>query len=80
MQEFDNSERFSNLSFAICYYRKKAGYTQEQLAEELDISRQHLAAVESPNMERKPSVDLLFNIANVLNIEPYILLKFNPEN
>lgn len=79
MQKFDQTERFSDLSFALCYYRKRAGYTQEQLAEKLDISRQHLAAVESPNMNRTLSLELLFNIATVLNIEPYLLLKFNPE-
>lgn len=79
MHKFDNSERFSDLSFAISYYRKRAGYTQEQLAELLDISRQHLAAVESPNMNRSLSLELLFNIATVLKIEPYLLLKFNPD-
>ena len=79
MQKFDNSERFADLSFAISYYRKRAGFTQDQLAEKLNISRQHLAAVESPNMERSLSLDLLFNIATVLEIEPYLLLKFNPE-
>ena len=42
---FDFSERMENLSYAIGYYRKKKGYSQEQLAEILDISRQHLASV-----------------------------------
>ena len=30
-------------------------------------------------MNRGISLELLFNIATVLNIEPYMLLKFNPE-
>ena len=30
-------------------------------------------------MNRGLSLDLLFNIASVLEIEPYLLLKFNPE-
>ncbi|MBS6367470.1 MAG: helix-turn-helix transcriptional regulator [Clostridiales bacterium] len=77
--QFNNSERLADLSFAICYYRKRAGFTQEELAEKLNISRQHLAAVESPNMNRGLSLELLFNIATVLGIEPYLLLKFNPE-
>ena len=79
VKQFDNMERFANLSFAIHYYRKRSGFTQEQLAEELNISRQHLAAVGSPNMNRSLSLELLFNIATVLEIEPYLLLKFNPE-
>ena len=50
-----------------------------QRAEELGISRQHLAAIEAPNMNRGLSLELLFNIATVLEIEPYLLLKFSPE-
>ena len=45
----------------------------------LGISRQHLAAIEAPNMNRGLSLELLFNIATVLEIEPYLLLKFSPE-
>lgn len=74
--DFDNSERIENLSYAIGYYRKKKGYSQERMAEYLGISRQHLAAVEAPGMSHGLSLDLLFNIATVLEIEPYMLLKF----
>ena len=73
---FDNRERMENLSYAIGYYRKKKGYSQEQMAEKLGISRQHLASVEAPGMHRGLSLELLFNIAAVLEIEPYLLLKF----
>ena len=53
--------------------------SQEKLAEELNISRQHLASIEAPNMNRGVSLELLFNIAAVLEIEPYLLLKFRLE-
>ena len=76
---FDNTERMENLYFAIGYYRRKKGYSQEQMAEMLGISRQHLASVEAPGMNRGLSLDLLFNIATVLEIEPYLLLKFRLE-
>ncbi len=76
---FDNTERLENLSYAIGYYRKQKGYSQEQMAELLGISRQHLAAVEAPGMDRGLSMELLFNIATVLEIEPYLLLKFRLE-
>lgn len=78
-QQFDNSERLMNISYAIGYYGKRKGLSQEQLAEKLGISRQHLAAVEARNMNRGLSLELLLNIAAVLEIEPYLLLKFNPE-
>lgn len=78
-RHFDNTERMVNLAYAVKYYRKKKGYTQETLAEELGISRQHIAAVEAPDMKRGPSLDLVLNIATVLEIEPYLLLKFRLE-
>ena len=78
-QQFDNTERIESLSYAISYYRKKKGYSQEQLAELLGISRQHLASVEAPRMHRGLSLELLFNIATVLEVEPYILLKYKIE-
>ena len=76
---FDNSWRMENLAYAIGYYRKKKGYSQERMAEELGISRQHLASVEARGMNRGLSLELLFNIAAVLEIEPYMLLKFRIE-
>lgn len=78
-RQFDNRERYANLYYAIGYYRRRKGLSQDRLAEELGISRQHLASVEAPNMNRGISIDLLFNIAAVLEIEPYMLLKFNPD-
>ncbi len=78
-RSFDNTERIENLSYAIGYYRKKKGITQEKLAEELGVSRQHVASVEAPGMNRGISLELLFNIAEVLEIEPYLLLKFHIE-
>ena len=77
--QFDNRERLEWLSYAIGYYRRKKGYSQERLAEMLGISRQHLAYVEAPGMNRGLSLELLFNIATVLEIEPYLLLKFRIE-
>ena len=76
---FDNADRFTELGYAIAYYRKRRGLSQERLAELVGISRQHMGAVEAPNMNRGISLELLFNIATVLEIEPYLLLKFNPE-
>ena len=78
-RNFDNSERLEALSYAIGYYRKQKKLSQEQLAEELNISRQHLASVEAPGMNRGLSLELLLNIATVLEIEPYLLLKFRLE-
>ncbi len=79
MNNFDNLERYRDLGCAISYYRKRKKLTQEQLSEQVGISRQHMGAIEAPNMVRAVSLDVLFNIATVLEIEPYVLLKFSPE-
>ena len=76
---FDHAERYRDLGCAIAYYRKRKGMTQEQVSEKAGISRQHLGAIEAPNMVRAISLDVLFDIAAVLEIEPYILLKFSPD-
>ena len=74
--EFDNTQKFIEVGYNIAYYRKHAGLTQEQLAERVGISRQHIGAIEAPNLCRPISMDLLFNIATVLKIEPFKLLRF----
>ena len=78
-KHFDNTEKYRDLGYAIAYYRKRKGLTQEQLSERIGISRQHMGAIEAPNMVRPVSLDVLFNIAAALEIEPYMLLKFSPE-
>lgn len=84
MSEFNEKktehvERYRDLGCAIAYYRKRKGFTQEELAEKIGISRQHLGAIEAPNMVRSISLDVLFCIASALEIEPYFLLKFAPD-
>lgn len=74
---FDNSQKFIELGYNIAYYRKHAGLTQEQLAELVGISRQHMGAIEAPNICRPISFDLLFNFATVLEIPPAKLLMFH---
>lgn len=76
MEKPNTSDRMINLCLAIGAYRRKKGLTQDQLSEKVGISRQHLAAIESPKMNRGLSLELLFDIAEALEIEPYLLLKF----
>lgn len=73
---FDNSSKYIELGYNIAYYRKHKHLTQEQLAEKLGVTRQHLGAVEAPNIIRPISLDMLFNIATILEIEPAKLLTF----
>ena len=58
------------LGLNIKHYRLKSNYTQEQLAEKIGIGPKHLSRLETAK------IGILFDIADALEIEPYLLLKF----
>ena len=72
----ENEYKYIQLGLNISYYRKLQGYTQEELAELCIISRSHISSIEAPNVVYSISLEMLFNIAKALNIEPYKLLEF----
>lgn len=57
----------------IRYYRKKAGLSQEKLAELTDLHRTYIGSVERG--ERNISALNIVKIASALKVKPYILLK-----
>lgn len=75
--KFDNTQEWRELGFAVAYYRKLRGLTQETLAERVGISLNHLSSIEAPNVNRGVSIDVLFSIAKVLDIKPYQLFYFS---
>lgn len=54
--------------------RKKSGLSQNELAEKLDISREHLAKIETA--KRCVSLGLLFKLAEVLKVSEKDLFEF----
>ena len=73
---YHNQQKYVDLGLNIALYRNKAGLTQEQLAESVGISRSHLSAIEAPNVIRPFSLEILFNIADVLHVHPGSLLEW----
>ena len=71
----DYPERYITLGLKIAYYRKKRGYTQENLAEKVGISLNFLAQVEGTGTIRGISLETLFKIAGVLQVAPSKLLE-----
>ena len=69
------SERYITLGLKIAYYRKKAGLTQENLAERTGKSVNFIAQVEGTGTVRGVSLETLFQIAQVLNVAPSKLLE-----
>ena len=72
----ENEFRYIQLGLNIAYYRKIAGYTQEELAEASGLSRSYISAVEASNMITTISLEVLFTIADTLKVEPKELLDF----
>ena len=71
----DYPERYITLGLKIAYYRKKRGYTQENLAEDVGISLNFLAQVEGTGTIRGISLETLFKMADVLQVAPSKLLE-----
>lgn len=63
-----------NLGRNIFTRRKELGMSQNSLAEKLDISREHLAKIETA--KRTVSLDLLIEIADALNTKVKDLIDF----
>ncbi len=51
--------------------------TQADLAEAINISRTHMSNIEAPNMITAVSLEVIFNISDVLQITPDVLLKMD---
>ncbi len=68
-------ERYITLGLKIAYFRKKAGYTQEVLAEKIGKSVNFLAQVEGTGTTRGVSLETLFKIADTLNVSPSKFLE-----
>lgn len=73
--EFKHRDRFAELGLTIASIRKMKGYSQEQLAERAGISRSFLSLIETPNACVSFSVEILFSIADALDVRPGDLLN-----
>lgn len=71
---YKNRDRFLELGLAIASLRKMKGLSQDALAAKAGISRSHLSAIEAPKIIRAFSVEVLYNLADALEIRPGELL------
>ena len=75
----EHRDRYRKLGLRVAYFRKMSGMTQEQFAERLGKSQGYIGAVEAMNVERAISLDMLFDMADLLGIPPYRFLQFEDE-
>ena len=68
-------DKYITLGLKIAYYRRKAGYTQEYLAELIGKSVSFIGQVEGTGTVCGISLETLFKISEVLNVPPSKLLE-----
>lgn len=75
-KKISNDEKYRRIGLNIAYQRKLKKLTQIQLAELVDVSRTHISNIEAPNMVTPISLELAFNIADVLEVPVEVLFRF----
>lgn len=72
-----HSGKYIRIGLNISLQRKLKKMTQIELAEKIGISRTHMSNIEAPNMVTPVSLEVIFDICDVLNISPEVLFKIN---
>ena len=72
--KINHTEKYKLLGLNIAYYRKLNGYTQEALAEKLDVDRTTISKIELATSG--VALDLLFDIADLFEIPVEKLFVF----
>ena len=68
-------DKYLILGLNVAYYRKLKGLSQSQLAERLFISRNHLSRIEAPKGVKSFSIDVIFEIADILGKRKKIIIQ-----
>lgn len=71
---FKNRDRFIQLGIAISTLRRMRGFSQEEFAGRAGISRSLLSAIEAPNTAKAFSLEVFYDIADALEVEPADLI------
>lgn len=64
---------YKQLGLKIQFYRKQRNLTQMQLSEMVNISRTYLSNIEAPKSVTNPTMDVIFDIADALDIPVSLL-------
>ena len=67
--------RYKSIGLKIAYYRKKKGYTQADLAQQIGMSVSYLGQIERGNRGKSFSLETLYQIADALDMDVDTLLK-----
>lgn len=62
-------EKYKQIGVNISKYRRQKNIKQEDFANMVGISYSYLTQIEAPNVEKKMSLEVLFDIASALEID-----------
>ena len=74
--KISNKEKYRRVGLNIALQRKLKNMSQLELAEKLGVSRTHISNIEAPNMDTNISLELIFNIADILEIPVSSIFNF----
>jgi len=66
--ESTNDGRYRHIAKKIVYYRNLREISQDELADKIAISKSYLSKIEAPNSTKTYSLDVLFAIADGLEV------------
>lgn len=70
-------QEYKQIGLKISYYWKLQGYTQQKLAEKLDVATSYIGQIEAPKMYKPISLTTLLRIAQALDVPAYKFLEFD---
>lgn len=68
--EYGYKEFILNIGLKVSYYRKRAGLSQEELAERVGVSASYIGMIEAPGVDKTPSLKTIYKIATELGVSP----------
>lgn len=74
-KQIKHSEEYKQIGRNIGKLRRKKKLSQEELANKVGISFSYLSQIEAPNVVKKMSLEVLFDLASALDVDVKDLLK-----
>lgn len=68
--------KYKLIAKSIAEIRKKRGITQSELASLLGVSKSYISKIEAPNTNKTFSLELVFNVAEVLEVPVTELFRY----
>ncbi len=70
-----NLKKYRTLSLNLRYYRNRLQMTQEQVASRAGISSKYLSLIESSSFCNPPTLEVIFDLSEALEVEPFRIFK-----